>query len=566
MANEEILIRGGDVIDGTGAPAQRSDVRVRGNQIVEVGADLAVEGASEIDASGAVVTPGFIDTHCHTDPQVFWDPYVDPDLLHGVTTMLVGNCSLSLYPVTDATRSEVADLFAYIEDVPRHLFDDAVPWTWSDYAGYRDVVNATGTGINLAGLVGHSMLRLVVMGDDAWTRAATADESAAMAAMLRDAMDAGAWGLSTSFLDVDQHGRPVPSRAADGDEFDALFDVLQSSGRGVVEVVPDLLGPTAVDTLRDLGHRCGKRGIPITWTGFVHVDSAPHRTQRWLDLASELAAEGATMYPQLSPRTVDMRLNWDSSMMFMSMPDGWHRVVAAQGHDMRALLDSPEWRAAARDEWDRTQLAMFPIRRLEYVRIVEVVGAENERWLGRTLAEVVDERGGHPSDVLADFVLENDCRPGLVAAGISNADVDGVARMLTDPRVLISSSDAGAHAQMMCASGDTTLLLTRHVRDRHDLTVEDAVHQLTGRQADVFGFDRRGVVAPGNVADLNVFALDELTYGGDEFVHDLPEGGARLRRPAGNYRTTLVSGTVVQEDGERTGALPGRVISSRPRR
>ena len=566
MTDDEILIRGGDVIDGTGSPARRADVRVRGDEIVEVGPDLSADGATEIDAAGALVTPGFIDTHCHTDPQVFWDPYVDPDLLHGVTTMLMGNCSLSLYPVTDATRSDVSDLFAYIEDVPRHLFDDAVPWTWSDYAGYRDAVNETGTGINLAGLVGHSMLRLIVMGDDAWTRTATAGESAAMAAMLRDAMDDGAWGLSTSFLDVDQQGRPVPSRAADGDEFDALFDVLQSSGRGVVEVVPDLLGPTAVDTLRDLGHRCGKRGIPITWTGFVHVDSAPHRTQRWLDLASELAAEGATMYPQLSPRTVDMRLNWDSSMMFMSMPDGWHRVVAAHGHDMRALLESPEWRAAARDEWDRTQLAMFPIRRLEYVRIVEVVGAENERWLGRTLAEVVDERGGHPSDVLADFVLENDCRPGLVAAGISNADVDGVARTLTDPRVLISSSDAGAHAQMMCASGDTTLLLTRHVRDRHDLTVEDAVHQLTGRQADVFGFDRRGVVAPGNVADLNVFALDELTYGGDEFVHDLPEGGARLRRPAGNYRTTLVSGTVVQEDGERTGALPGRVISSRPRR
>src|SRR5215213_6745849 len=184
MANEEILIRGGDVIDGTGAPAQRSDVRVRGNQIVEVGPDLSADGATEIDAAGALVTPGFIDTHCHTDPQVFWDPYVDPDLLHGVTTMLVGNCSLSLYPVTDATRSDVSDLFAYIEDVPRHLFDDSVPWTWTDYAGYRDAVNARGIGTNLAALMGHSPLRLVVMGEDAWTRAATADEIAGMAAIL----------------------------------------------------------------------------------------------------------------------------------------------------------------------------------------------------------------------------------------------------------------------------------------------------------------------------------------------------------------------------------------------
>lgn len=559
---DEILIRGGEVVDGTGAPARRADVRVRGDVIVEVGTDLRVDGATELDASGAVVTPGFIDTHTHTDPQVFWDPYVDPDLLHGVTTMLIGNCSLSLYPVTDATRGDVSDLFAYIEDVPRHLFDDSVPWTWSDYAGYRDVVNTTGTGINLAGLVGHSMLRLVVMGQDAWTRAATDDESAAMAVILRDAMDEGAWGLSTSFLDVDQHGRPVPSRAAEGAEFDALFDVLQAVGRGVVEVVPDLLGPTAVETLRDLGLRCGKRGIPITWTGFTYVDSAPHRTQRWIDIASELAEEGATMYPQLSPRTVDMRLNWDSSMMFMSMPEGWHKVVAARGDDKQALLESPAWRVAAREEWDRTKLAMFPIGRLDVVRIVEVVGADNERWLGRTLADVVDERGGHPSDVLADFVLENDCRPGLVAVGMANADVDGVARTLQNPRVLISSSDAGAHAQMMCSSGDTTLLLTRHVRDRGDFTLEDAVYQLTGRQADVFGFHRRGVVAPGNLADLNVFALDELTYGGDEFVHDLPKGGVRMRRPTGGYRATIVSGTVVQEAGTRTGALPGRVISS----
>jgi N-acyl-D-aspartate/D-glutamate deacylase len=562
MANDEILIRGGDVVDGTGAPARRADVRVRGEEIVEVGVDLPVDGATEIDASGAVITPGFIDTHCHTDPQVFWDPYVDPDLLHGVTTMLVGNCSLSLYPVTDATRGEVSDLFAYIEDVPRHLFDDAVPWTWSDYAGYRDVVNATGTGINLAGLVGHSMLRLVVMGADAWTRAATDEESGAMAAILREAMAEGAWGLSTSFLDVDQSGRPVPSRQAEGAEFDALFDVLHEARRGVVEVVPDLLGPTAMDTLRDLGQRCGERGVPITWTGFTYVDSAPHRTQRWIDVATELAEQGTQMYPQLSPRTVDMRLNWDSSMMFMSMPQGWHKVVAAHGADKQALLENPEWRAAARDEWDRTQLAMFPVNRLDVVRIVEVVGAENERWLGRTVADVVEERGGHPSDVLADFVLENDCRPGLVATGMANADVDGVAETLKNPAVLISSSDSGAHAQMMCSSGDTTLLLTRHVRERGDFTLEDAIYQLTGRQAEVFGFHRRGVVAPGNVADLNVFALDELTYGGDEFVHDLPQGGVRMRRPTGGYRTTLLGGTVVQEAGERTGALPGRVISS----
>jgi N-acyl-D-aspartate/D-glutamate deacylase len=558
-----LLIRGGDVVDGTGAPPRRADVRVRDGRIVEVGADLTSESEPEIDASGAVVTPGFIDTHAHTDPQVFWDPFLDPEPLHGVTTMLVGNCSLSLYPADERTRADVADLFAYIEDVPRHLFDENVPWTWTDYAGYRDTVNARGAGVNLAPLVGHSPMRLLVMSADAWTRVATAEENAAMAALLETAMNDGAWGLSTSFLDVDKHGRPVPSRAADGAEFDALFDVLARAGRGIVEVVPNLLDGTAEKELLDLGRRCGARDIPLTWTGFVHVDAAPAVTQHWIDLATELAADGAHIYPQLSPRTVDFRLNWDSSMMFMSMPEGWHRVIAAQGRDAKAaLLADPAWRDGARAEWDRTPSALFPHRNIEKVRFVEVVGAANEPWLGRTLADLTAERGGHPSDVLADFVLANECRPGVVAVGVANADADGVGRTLADPNVLISSSDAGAHAQMLCASGDTTLVLARHVRDRGDLTLEGAVHELTGRQAQVFGFHDRGVIAAGKIADLAVFALDELHYDPDQFVYDLPRDGARLRRPEGGYRATIVGGLPTQLDGKATGALPGGVISS----
>ena len=262
MADHDLIIRGGDVIDGSGDPRRRADVRVRGGRIAEVGGRLAPDGEREIDASGATVVPGFIDTHAHTDPQVFWDPSLDPDPLHGVTTMLVGNCSLSLYPVSDETRAAISDLFSYIEDVPRHLFDDSVPWSWTDYGGYRDRVNEVGTGINLAPLVGHTPLRLAVMGDDAWTRVATPAECAAMAALLDDAMQAGAWGLSTSFLDSDAEGRPVPSRAADGAEFDELLDVIARAGRGLVEVVPELLGKNPRAGLEDLARRCGARGIP----------------------------------------------------------------------------------------------------------------------------------------------------------------------------------------------------------------------------------------------------------------------------------------------------------------
>jgi N-acyl-D-amino-acid deacylase len=564
MAERDLLVRGGDVIDGTGAPARRADVRVRGGRIVEVGPDLSPEGEDVIDATGAVVTPGFIDTHAHTDPAVFWDPALDPEPLHGVTTMLIGNCSLSLFPVSEATRPDVSDLFAYIEDVPRHLFDDAVPWTWTDLEGYRATVDATGVGVNLAPLVGHSMVRLAVMGPDAWTRTATADEQAAMADLVREAMDQGAWGLSTSELDVDGNGRPVPSRVADAAELDALLDAVGESGRGVVEVVPGLLHlDDPYPVMEDLARRCGARGLPLTWTAFTYNQGNPAGTERWVEMARSLGAEGISFLPQLSPRPIDMRLNWDSSMMFMSMPEGWHQVIAARGTDAKAaLLRDPEWRATARDEWDRTERAMFPHRHPAKLRFVEVHGDENQKWLGATFADLLATTDGHPSDVLADFVLANDCRPGFVAQGLANADVEGVARTLVDPAVLISSSDAGAHSQMLCASGDSTLLFTRHVRERGDLTLEQAVHELTGRQAEVFGFRDRGVIEPGAIADLAVFALDELHYDVDVFVDDLPGGGSRLRRPEGGYRATVVDGTPVQLGGELTGRLPGRVISS----
>ncbi|MGR7003326.1 amidohydrolase family protein [Yinghuangia aomiensis] len=347
--SKDLIVRGGHVVDGTGAPGFRGDVRARGGRIAEVGPDLVPDGETEIDAGGAVVAPGFIDTHAHTDPQVFWDPGLDPDPLHGVTTMLVGNCSLSLYPVTDASRAGIADLFSYIEDVPRHLFDDNVPWTWHDFAGYRDTVNAVGTGINLAALVGHSPLRLTVMGDDAWTRAATADENA------RHGRPAGRGhaGRCLGAVVVLPRRRPArPPGALAGRRQRRVRRALRRAGP-----VRPRRRRTRPRTPRRQPGRAPRRpraalrapcGIPLTWTGFLYSDTNPASTQRWIDLARELRAEGIGFYPQLSLRTVDFRINWDSSMMFMSMPQGWHKVIAASGEAKAGLLRDPAWRAAAR--------------------------------------------------------------------------------------------------------------------------------------------------------------------------------------------------------------------------
>jgi N-acyl-D-aspartate/D-glutamate deacylase len=294
----------------------------------------------------------------------------------------------------------------------------------------------------------------------------------------------------------------------------------------------------------------------------VHNESRPEYADQLLGVCRDLRARGARLWPQMSPRTIDFRINWETSMVFMNLPE-WHRIPNAADDPTRAaLLRDPTWRAAARQQWDATERGMFPCRSPHRVRVIEVTDPALEPWLGRNLADLVAERGGHPSDVLADWVLENDLRPGILVTGVANSDVDEVARLLVDPDTLVASSDAGAHVQMMCAAGDTTLYLTRHVRDREDLTVEQAIHELTAKQADVFGFRDRGRIAPGLVADLTVFALDELHWDEDGFVDDLPGGSRRLRRPPGGYRYTVANGEVTQEDGELTGALPAGVLDS----
>jgi N-acyl-D-amino-acid deacylase len=554
----ELVIRGGMVVDGTGRPAYRADVRVSGGRIVEVG-DVDATGARPLDAGGAVVAPGFIDSHTHLDPSMFWDPLCDPMPQHGVTTALVGNCSLGLVPVRPELVGGVTEVFCYIEDMPPAAFDDAIPWNWETFDEYRDVIDGMGVSLHTAVLIGHTPLRMYVMGEDAWTRPATAAEAAEMAAVLDASMAAGAFGFSTSTFDEDARSRPVPSRLADDTEMRALLEVTARHG-GVVEFIPGLGTPNAAPDLRHFGGLCIETGATCVVNGIVH-----HSTRKihefMMPVVRELRSGGASVWPLISPRTVDLRINWERSMMFMKMPKGWHRVPnAADDAERRRLLTDPEWRAAAREEWDEVDTGFFPVRDLNRVRLVDVTRPEHERLLGHAMTDLVAERGGHPSDVLADWVLDNDLRPGVLCIGMANFDPDGVAELLADDGVLVSSSDAGAHVQMMCAAGDTTLLLTRHVRDRGDFTLEAAVHELTGKQASVLGLRGRGTIAPGLAADLTVFALDELDWADDVFVDDLPRRARRLRRPAGGYRYTVAAGEVTQEDGTLTGARPGGVL------
>jgi N-acyl-D-amino-acid deacylase len=553
-----VLVRNGIVHDGTGAPGRPGDVRVRDGLIVEVGTGLEPEGERVIDAAGAVIAPGFIENHAHVDPSLFWDPFCDPTPQHGVTTLLAGNCSLSLFPIDEAMRDEAIGLFSLIEDIPVEAFDLAVPGPWVDYAGYRDALSG-GLGLNVATLVGHTLLRWFVMGEAAWERTATPDEVAGMCAILQQSLEAGAFGLSTSFTDKDHHGRLVPPCKADDAEFEALFDVLARQG-GIVEFIPDLSGGTAEEDIERMARLTGPRDVVSTWNTLAQTKRAPERATRFLEQAARLQEAGVRMYPQGTPRPFDLRIGWDRSVMFNDMPDSWGPFIRTDADGKQAMLSDQSWRAKAREEWDAAKLSVFPTWDISRLRFITVTRPENEKWLGSTLADLVGERGGHPSDVLADWLLENDLDPGVVAGGVSNDEPGEVGEILRHPATIIGASDNGAHVAMFCAAGDSTLFLTRYVRDRGEIPLEAAIHELTGRQAETLGFGGRGVIEPGAAGDLVVFDLDELRWEQDVMVDDLPGSGSRLRRPAGGYRHTIVAGQVVQTDGELTGARPGRPI------
>jgi N-acyl-D-aspartate/D-glutamate deacylase len=556
----DLLVRGGTVVDGTGAPARVADVRIRDGVITELGPNLAPDGETIVDASGAYVAPGFIDCHTHYDPSLWWDPLVDPMPQHGVTTVVTGNCSLSLTPVRAPDRVRASDVFGFIEDIPVDAFTSGIPWSWESYAEWRDALRAHGTAVNVAALIGHSNLRVYVMGDDAWTRAATAEERAQLADVLAQSLAAGALGMSTSFVDQDRHGKAVPSRAADDEELRALIEVLGTApGHArVLEFLPWIkeLDRQLVDIER-VARWCGEAGVACTWNQLAENSRDPSRAARILEQAHALHADGCRVYGQVSPRPFDLHVSFDQTPAFVAIP-AWGKFIALPTADeKRATLADPEWRAKARADWDRVGdgFTIFPVSRLDRVRLTAVRDGE-ERFRDGSFADVVAARGGHPSDVLADWVLEHDLAPGMVAEALSNNNAEKVSALIVDDTTVVGASDAGAHLQMMCGAGDSTLLLTEHVRDRGDLTVEQGVHQMTGRLADVFGIRDRGVLAPGRAGDVTVFALDELHYRPDRTVHDLPGGAPRLTRPPGGFRVTAVAGVVTQEGGTATGARP----------
>lgn len=556
----DLLITDGLLIDGTGSPGVRKDVRIRGRRIVDLGDDLSPrDGERVIVADGAVVAPGFIDSHTHFDATIYWDPLCDPMPQHGVTSVVFGNCALSLAPIRAQDRANQLDVFSFVEDLPLDLLNEAIPWEWESFDDYARSLSRTKLGINVCGFVGHSQIRCYVMGEDAWQRTADRAEIARMAELLDSILATGALGLSYSLFDKNKSGQPVPSCLADDAEIESLFAVLAKHRATFQFVLPGNTTEAIFERLDWLAGFLERHDVTALYNVVVHVNADPERSAKVLAYLENLQARGLRLYGMATPRPFELQVHFDQSIAFIDAPV-WNELVQAPLEDKRRLVDDPDWRSRARAETDRFTSVTFPFHRPEMLRIGSVGNAALNRWVGRPLMELVKERDTHLVDAVADWLKENDFATTLIFP-IANSDAREVAKILMSPATLVSGSDAGAHLQMFCAAGDTTLLLTRHVTERGDLTLEAAIHQLTGKQAEVLGLADRGVLAPGKAADIVIFQPNELRYSDQFLAHDIPGDRPRLTREPGGYRYTIINGVVVQKDGKATGDLPAHWLA-----
>ncbi|NUU22570.1 MAG: amidohydrolase family protein [Streptomycetaceae bacterium] len=555
----DLVLRGGTVVDGTGAAPYRADVAVRGGRIAEIGPALRAD--VELDAAGALVCPGFIDLHTHYDPQVLWDPWLTPSSAQGVTSVVAGNCGLSLAPCPPEMRASLVRILEHVEDMPAPVLDAGVDWS---FTGYRDYLARVGgaVGVNFGGYVGHNAVRMTVLGDAAHERPATDDEIDRMRALVADALRAGALGFSTdrSGFHVGDGGRPVPSMNATQAEVEALMRVTAEVGRGICHVAPG----------EDFGWLYGfqpRLGRPVTWSALLTYPEGSPRAH-WADkLAAHLAgrAAGADVHPQVTCRPIVQRLSAADPSSFYSVP-AWAGLASLDVAGRAARYRDAAWRRRAYDELDS--------RRWVNPRWADITVAETARHtalVGRRVTDLAAEAGGGatPLDVLLDLALAEDLRTRF---GITFANDDEAAlRTLLSPETaegcVLGLSDAGAHAGQICDAQMPVDFLAHWVRDRDLMSPEQGVHRLTGEPADLLGLPDRGRIRVGAAADLLVLHWDELRAPVPRRVTDLPAGGERLvvDAPPG-LPHILVNGTPIRRDGrDATGtldALPGRLLGT----
>lgn len=549
----DILIKNGMVVDGTGSEAFFSDIGVRDGRIAAIGPDLKDGGKQVLDVAGMVVSPGFIDPHTHFDVQLLWDGAAKPALEHGVTSIIPGNCSLSLAPIKAQDRKAVVGMFQQIEEMPPEAFTQAFDWTWEDFAGYRKAIE-TSLSVNVAPLVGHSVIRLWVMGADAQQRAARPDEISAMQDLLRECLEAGAVGLSTSFVDVDENARPVPSRFAQYQELDALCAVLGEFGR-MLQIVPEFYDTditiARIDQLAELSL---KHRIPTTLSPVFDNRQSPNNVPRTLARIEEQTARGARVWPQMQTRPIDISFSLLRPSLFFARLPSWIKVLRLPIAGRIAALRDP----ATADKLVADVGEDGGVRLMGKL-VVRGGGEAPEHLVGRTLGELAAERGEVPARALINLSLENDLDIAFLAANGGHDSTERIGPMLANPLVHIGASDGGAHINSFSTYGDTGYLFSEFVRNSGAMTLEQAVRKITLDTAKIWGLKDRGVLKPGYAADVVIFDPMVIDRGEERPVFDMPGGGMRYVRDSVGVDTVLVNGQIAWARGAYTDATTGRI-------
>jgi N-acyl-D-amino-acid deacylase len=552
---DDVLVRGGTVVDGTGAAPYPADVRVRRGRIAEIGPGLAPEGEAEIDAHGAFVTPGIIDTHTHLDGAMWWNPQLDPLPAYGNTSMVFGNCGNSIAPLAGAQRDEIVDLLCFLEDLPLEAFHAEIPWTWTEWPEYAAALAGQPTTVHLGGYLGHLSLRTYVMGPDAWERAATTDEVARMATALDAGLRAGAVGLSLNHFDKDRRLRLVPGFFADDHEFRTLFAVVAKHRPATVQMITRFNDPEHdIEDAERFARLVQEAGVRAQWPGMpMNVRDDARRPLLW-DVHHRLQDQGSDFWPVVPFKPLAPFFGFERSIVFQRVP-AWNEVLNGPAELKLPTLADPAWRDRARADWDnRTRSSTSRVDRPD-----EMILAMSETGAGPidiSLAAYAAARDLHVSDALAEWVVANGIGSIMVGTPERLAE-DDIVRALRESRTITNINDSGAHLQLFSGAGEHLYLYTHYVRDTGKLRIEEAVHALTGRTAEFFGFHDRGVVQVGKAGDLAVFALDEIELRAEQRVWDVPHGSWRFTRDPAGFRATIVDGTPTWLDGEATGARPG---------
>lgn len=558
----DLVIRGGAVFDGSGAPARAADVAVSGGTIAAVG-EVAARGAVEIDARDRIVTPGFVDVHTHYDGQATWDGRMQPSSLHGVTTVVMGNCGVGFAPCRPADRDRLIRLMEGVEDIPFPVLAEGLPWDWESYPDYLDALSRRTFDVDIGSQLPHAAMRVAVMGERGANREpATADDIAAMTMIAHEAVTAGALGFTTSrtLNHRTSDGSPTPTLTAGEEELTGIAQGLASAGAGVLQVVSDFTDPLAeFAMLRRIVETTGR---PLSFT-LAQSPLAPDAWRALLNALEEAVAAGLPIKAQVAARPVGVLLGLELTLNPFSHHPSYREIAGRPLAERVARLEDPKFRAELLAEapdagargfaeaFDRMHLLADP--------------PDYEPPAATTVAAVAAARGAPAALVALDHMLENGGRGMLYIPFLNYAEgsLDAVREMIVHPHTIPGLSDGGAHVGMICDGSFPTTLLTHWTRDRTRgarIDLASVVRMQSRDTARALGLHDRGEIRVGWRADLNVIDYDRLALHAPMVIRDLPAGGRRLMQGASGYEATLVAGQITYRAGEATGALPGRLV------